>query len=112
MKNRPQGFTVCGKGLLSRPIGEEHSSGAKARIDSFGFMRGLKPPPPSEFGFSAACEAVAFQSAKLFRGFLVLRPRDFVLCDGGLWYPTLGAKTKTRRGWGTRHWYSIKRSET
>src|ERR1035437_8021224 len=24
----------------------------------------------------------------------------------------LGAKTKTRRGWGTQHWYNIKRSET
>jgi ribonuclease P protein component len=32
-------------------------SGAKARVDSVGFMRGLKPPPPSGLGFSAACLA-------------------------------------------------------
>jgi hypothetical protein len=62
-------FSTCGtaeqaaeNGLFSRSIGEKHSSGAKARMDSFGFRRGLKPPPPSGFGFSAACEAVPFQS--------------------------------------------------
>jgi hypothetical protein len=27
-------------------------------------------------------------------------------------YPTLGAKTKARRGWGTQIWYNFKRSET
>jgi hypothetical protein len=27
---------------------------AKASLDSVGFMRGLKPPPPSESNFSAA----------------------------------------------------------
>jgi hypothetical protein len=32
-------------------------SGAKARFHSAGFMRGLKPPPPSGVSFSAACEA-------------------------------------------------------
>ena len=42
---------------ISGENGEEHPSGAKARIDSAGFMRGLKPPPPSELSFSAASEA-------------------------------------------------------
>jgi hypothetical protein len=27
------------------------------------------------------------------------------------WYPTLGAKTKARPGWGTQRWYNNKRSE-
>ena len=34
-------------------------SGAKARIDSLGFMRWLKPPPPSEPSFPAACKTAA-----------------------------------------------------
>jgi arginyl-tRNA synthetase len=38
----------------SDEIGVECASGAKARIDYVGFMRGLKPPPPSESSFSAA----------------------------------------------------------
>jgi hypothetical protein len=38
---------------------EKPSSGAKARVDSVGFMRGLKPPPPSGLSFSAACLAPA-----------------------------------------------------
>jgi hypothetical protein len=29
--------------------------GAEALVDSAGFMRGLKPPPPSALSFSAAC---------------------------------------------------------
>ena len=41
----------------SEEIGEQHSSVAKANIDSAGIMRGLKPPPPSESIFSAACQA-------------------------------------------------------
>jgi threonylcarbamoyladenosine tRNA methylthiotransferase MtaB len=45
------------KGVPLRSIGEEHSPEAKAHVDSFGFMRGLRPPPPSGFGFSAACKA-------------------------------------------------------
>jgi hypothetical protein len=36
--------------------GGESPSAAKAGIDSEGFMRGLKPPPPSDVSFSAACE--------------------------------------------------------
>jgi heptosyltransferase-1 len=43
---------------------EEHASGAKARIDSAGLMRGLKPPPPSESSFSAVCEAAPLQSGR------------------------------------------------
>ena len=30
----------------------------KPRVDFAGFVRGLKPPPPSGSSFSAACEAV------------------------------------------------------
>jgi ribosomal-protein-alanine N-acetyltransferase len=30
-------------------------SGAEALVDSIGVTRGLKPPPPSDMGFSAAC---------------------------------------------------------
>jgi hypothetical protein len=33
---------------------EKYSSAAKAVVDSIGFMRGLKSPPPSEASFSAA----------------------------------------------------------
>src|SRR5580692_2165432 len=42
--------------------------GLKARVVFVGFMRGLKPPPPSVPSFSAACEAVPFQNFGLFRG--------------------------------------------
>jgi tetraacyldisaccharide 4'-kinase len=35
-------------------IAAERVSGAKARVDSVGLMRGLEPPPPSEPGLSAA----------------------------------------------------------
>ena len=38
-------------------IGETRPSAAKAGIDPVGFMRGLKPPPPSGPSFSAACKA-------------------------------------------------------
>ncbi len=33
-------------------------SAAKAVADFAGFMRGLKPPPPSVSSFSAACKAL------------------------------------------------------
>lgn len=36
----------------------EASLGAEAPVDFVGFMRGVKPPPPSELGFSASCEVV------------------------------------------------------
>jgi len=35
------------------------SSGAKARVDSVGDLRGLKPPPPSGPRFSAGCKATS-----------------------------------------------------
>jgi Fe-S oxidoreductase len=41
---------------------EKSPSGAIARIDSAGFMRGLNPPPPSESSFSAACLAPEVRS--------------------------------------------------
>jgi UDP-N-acetylmuramate dehydrogenase len=41
----------------SSEIPEEHASGAKAKVNSGGIMRGLKPPPPSESSSSAACKA-------------------------------------------------------
>jgi hypothetical protein len=45
------------KGRFSGEIGRIRSSGAKARVYSVGFMRGLKPPSPSGSSFSAACKA-------------------------------------------------------
>jgi hypothetical protein len=41
------GFTGYGKRAVSEKIGGKSSSEAKASVDSVGFMRGLKPPPPS-----------------------------------------------------------------
>ncbi|MGA9673350.1 MAG: hypothetical protein WBQ94_29440, partial [Terracidiphilus sp.] len=45
------------KGLLTMQDCEIRSSGAEARADSPIFMRGLKPPPPSEASLSAGCKA-------------------------------------------------------
>jgi hypothetical protein len=45
------------KNLGSR--GRKRPTGAKARADFFGVMRGLKPPPPSVWSFSTACETPA-----------------------------------------------------
>jgi hypothetical protein len=42
---------------------EETDSGAKALGGSVGFVRGLKPPPPSVSRLPASNEAVPFQSA-------------------------------------------------
>jgi hypothetical protein len=39
--------------------GEKHPSGAEAHVDSVGFMRGLKPPPPSASSFPATYKARA-----------------------------------------------------
>jgi hypothetical protein len=36
---------------------EKRPSAAKADIQFTGFMRGLKPPPPSAWSFSAVCKA-------------------------------------------------------
>jgi hypothetical protein len=45
------------KDLFSGEIGRIRSSGAKALVDSIGFIRGLKPPSPSGSSFSAVCKA-------------------------------------------------------
>jgi hypothetical protein len=37
-------------------IGEKHPSGPEGPVDFVGFMRRLKPSPPSGSGFSAACK--------------------------------------------------------
>jgi NodT family efflux transporter outer membrane factor (OMF) lipoprotein len=55
---------------LSGKIGEKRTSGAKARIDSADVMRGLKPPPPSGSGFSAASLA----PERCFAGILSTTP--------------------------------------
>jgi hypothetical protein len=53
-------FAAC-KALTyqSCPDTKHRFSGAKASVDSVGFMRGLKPPPPSELSFFAACNGSA-----------------------------------------------------
>jgi hypothetical protein len=43
-------------GVVGKNDGKSPSA-AKAGIDSEGFMRGLKPPPPSDVSFSAVCLA-------------------------------------------------------
>jgi hypothetical protein len=48
----------------------KHSSGEKARADSVGHARGLKPPSPSASRFSAAFSASAFASLPERRGTL------------------------------------------
>jgi len=52
---------------ISGEIAGKRPSGAEAHIDSVGFMRGLKPPPPFGSSFSAACKALAL-SAGFMRG--------------------------------------------
>jgi thiamine-monophosphate kinase len=49
---------AAGGEICSREVSGKHTSGAKARIDSARFMRGLKPPPPSGSSISATCEAL------------------------------------------------------
>jgi hypothetical protein len=51
-------FTGCEKIEISGEISEKRPSAAKASVDSVGFLRGLKPPPPSVLSFSAACKVV------------------------------------------------------
>jgi hypothetical protein len=53
-----RGFTGCGKLRFSGKMSEKQFSGAEARVVFIGFMRGLKPPPPSVSSFSAACSFV------------------------------------------------------
>ena len=49
------------KGLNSSKYLEKHTSGAKARVDSAGFLPELKSRPAARTSFSAACEALACQ---------------------------------------------------
>ena len=55
------------KSRLGAPVQffEENPSGAKAPIDSVGFMRGLKPPPPSGATLSATSKGGARRKGKL-----------------------------------------------
>jgi hypothetical protein len=55
---RPAAKHAAEKGGILGGISEKRASGAEAPIDSAGFMRGLKPPPPSVLSFSAAFKAV------------------------------------------------------
>jgi ribosomal-protein-alanine N-acetyltransferase len=48
--------------MNSSDITEKHPSGAKARIEYLGEMRGLKPPPPSESSDPAAIQAARIRS--------------------------------------------------
>src|ERR1035438_5669368 len=43
------------KHLLSSKKSEKHTSGAKAPIDSIGFMPGINPRPTARMCFSASC---------------------------------------------------------
>jgi hypothetical protein len=57
-EKHPSGAKQAAEKLeISGEISEKHPSVAKASIGSVGFMRGLKPPPPSALSFSAACKA-------------------------------------------------------
>jgi hypothetical protein len=58
---------------ISGEIGGKCPSAAKAGVDSASVMRGLKPPPPSESSFYAACKARA-DFAKFMYG---LKPIPF-----------------------------------
>jgi hypothetical protein len=58
-KVHPSGARQAAEKLgISGEIGGKRLSGAKAHTDSVGLMRGLKPAPPSEPSFSAACKAL------------------------------------------------------
>jgi hypothetical protein len=56
---------AAGEIETSGEFGEKRSSGAKARVDSAGSVRGLKPPPPSGSSFYAAREAPALLAVLL-----------------------------------------------
>ena len=53
---------------------EKRPSAAKADIQFTGFMRGLKPPPPSAWSFSAVCKPQPFVARGLMYG---LKPVPF-----------------------------------
>jgi len=76
----------------SGELGEEHPSGAEARADFAGLMRGLKPPPPSGSSFSAACKATRITNLRSGGWRLRLPPThgrggDFWLAFGRLEAP-------------------------
>src|SRR5271157_2171751 len=50
----PARIALVAEEITPGEVPGEHAPGAKARVDSSGFMRGLKPPPPSAASFSAA----------------------------------------------------------
>jgi N6-L-threonylcarbamoyladenine synthase len=56
LNEREQDQALKGTGF-SPDNQQPNAAGAKAHADSAGIMRGLKPPPPSESNFSAACSA-------------------------------------------------------
>jgi cell division protein FtsQ len=53
------GEQVADSGQNAVKPAEKQASGAKARVDSAGIVRGLKPPPPSGSSLSAASKAPA-----------------------------------------------------
>ena len=57
LRGRTQGpEQAAEKGLISGERPEKHTSGAKAHIDSIGFIPGINPRPTARMSFSAACE--------------------------------------------------------
>src|ERR1035438_2079863 len=61
------------KHLLSSKKPEKHTSGAKAPINSIGFIPGINPRPTARTSFSANCKVVPFQNIDLLRDFHLLR---------------------------------------
>ena len=55
---------AAGKAGATKELSEE-TSGAKAHVDSVGFMRGLKPPPPSGSSISAVREVEVAHEAEI-----------------------------------------------
>jgi tRNA/rRNA methyltransferase len=67
---------VAEKGWLSGEMPEKHTSGAKAPIDSIGFVPGIDPRPTARLSFSAACKA-RVDSAGFMRGLKPPPPSGF-----------------------------------
>ena len=62
-RRRPAGAKQAAeKGLFSNENCEKHTSGAKALVDSAGFVPGLKSRPTTRTSFSAASAAAPFQN--------------------------------------------------
>jgi cell division protein FtsQ len=58
-KEKQPDLQAAENGQTAGDSAEKHPSGAKARVDSAGIMRGLKPPPPSGSSLSAVSKAPA-----------------------------------------------------